>query len=434
MARDYREIPLWKNVSEEEWNDWGWQLQHRITSTEQLRQVIPVSEAEAEAIDHCLTLLRMAISPYYATLIDPDDPEDPVRRQAVPSLAETRQSPGEEADPLYEDADSPVPGLTHRYPDRVLFLVTDQCSMYCRHCTRRRLAGQTDRARSDEELASAIDYIRQTPAVRDVVVSGGDPLTLADGKLEEILRELRAIRHVEIIRVGTRMPVVVPSRVTRELAEMLARYHPVWVNVQFNHPRELTPEAAEACDLLSRQGIPLGNQSVLLRGVNDCPVTMRELVRGLLRIRVRPYYIYGCDPAFGLSHFRTSVAKGIEIIESLRGHVSGLAVPVFVVDAPGGGGKIPVGPDYVISRSPQMVVLRNYEGFISGVPEPADYQDPCARACPMCDHDPESVGVMKVLRGERPSLGSKESFRRRSHASVPEGGAGIGAGARGDGR
>lgn len=398
--RSYREVPAWSGVTDEQWNDWHWQLRNRITSTQQLRQVIPVSDDEVEGIDRCLTRLRMAISPYYLTLIDPDDPDDPIRKQAVPTLSETFRSPGEMADPLHEDVDSPVPGLTHRYPDRVLFLVTDQCSMYCRHCTRRRLAGQTDRALSSDQIARGIDYIRRTPAVRDVLLSGGDPLTMADSKLDAILSELRDIPHVEIIRIGTRMPVVLPQRITPELAEMLGRHHPLYVNVHFNHPREITAEAAHACDLLSRQGIPLGNQSVLLRGVNDCPVIMKQLVTGLLKIRVRPYYLYNCDPSLGINHFRTTVAKGIEIIESLRGHTSGLAVPVFVVDAPGGGGKIPVGPRYVISESPRTVVVRNYEGMICGVPEPQDYSDPCANGCPHCKDGAATIGLTRVLSGK----------------------------------
>ena len=417
MVRSYKDIPLWTDVPEEQWSDWRWQLRNRITTTDQLRQVIPVSEEEAAAVNQCLTLLRMAISPFYATLIHPDDPDDPIRKQAVPTLSETRRSPGESEDPLHEDVDAPVPGLTHRYPDRVLFLVTDQCSMYCRHCTRRRFAGQTDEIRSGDQIAAAIDYVRRTPAVRDVLLSGGDPLTLSDGRIEEILSRLRAIPHVEIIRIGTRMPVVLPQRVTRELASLLARYHPVYVNVHFNHPREITPEAARACDILSRVGIPLGNQSVLLRGVNDCPVIMKQLVHGLLRIRVRPYYIYQCDTSFGLSHFRTSTAKGIQIIESLRGHTTGLGVPDFVVDAPGGGGKIPIAPDYVISRSDTMVVLRNYEGFISGVREPSDYADPCGSACPWCAAD-STVGVAKILQGEIASIGSKESLKRRRQSGA----------------
>ena len=420
MARPYQDIPLWREVTEEQWNDWRWQMRNRISTTNQLQQVIHVSEKDAHAIDRCLSLLRMAISPYYATLIDPDDSDDPIRKQAVPTLAETTSSPGESEDPLHEEVDSPTPGLTHRYPDRVLFLVTDQCSMYCRHCTRRRFAGQTDGTRSDEEIARAIEYIQQTPAVRDVILSGGDPLTLSDDRLAGILSRLRAIPHVEIIRVGTRLPVTLPQRITPALASMLAQFHPIYVNVHFNHPKELTPEAKRACDLLSREGIPLGNQSVLLRGVNDCVVTMRELVRGLLRIRVRPYYVYSCDPSFGLSHFRTSIGKGIEIIESLRGHVSGLGVPVFVVDAPGGGGKIPVGPEYLISRSDRVVVLRNYEGFISGVTEPEDYRDPCAHGCTRCTRDPESVGVMKMLQGQRPTIESEESYRRGHQASLRE--------------
>jgi len=418
MSRRYRDISLWADVTDEQWADWRWQLQHRITTTEQLREIIPVSASEAEAIDTCLTLLRMAISPYYACLIDPDDPADPIRRQAVPTLAETMRSPGEHADPLNEEVDSPAPGLTHRYPDRVLFLVTDQCSMYCRHCTRRRLAGQTDRPRSREEIAAALDYIRRTPAVRDVLLSGGDPLTLDDDRLEEILSELRDMPHVEIVRIGTRMPAVMPQRVTPELAAMIAKYHPVWVSLHFNHPRELAPEAARACDILSRAGIPLGNQSVLLRGVNDCPVTMRQLLHGLLKIRVRPYYLYHCDPSFGLSLFRTSIGKGIEIIESLRGHTSGLAIPEFVVDAPGGGGKVPLGPQYLISRSDKRVVVRNYEGFMSAIEEPSDYADPCASGCPRC-RDDVALGITKLLRGEQVSIRSEESARRR--LAVPSG-------------
>ena len=413
MARSYKDIELWKDVTEEEWNDWRWQLKNRITTTENLRRVIPVSDDEANAINQCLTSLRMSISPYYAALIDPSDPDDPIRKQAVPTLCETHKSACEMADPLYEDVDSPVPGLTHRYPDRVLFLVTDQCSMYCRHCTRRRLSGQTDRARKSEEIAAAIEYIRRTPCVRDVLISGGDPLTLSDSKLESIIKELRAIPHVEIIRIGSRMPVVLPQRITKELADMLAKYHPIWMNVHFNHPNELTPEAAKACDILSRAGIPLGNQSVLLRGVNDCAVTMKKLVCGLMKIRVRPYYLYNCDPSIGISHFRTSVAKGIEIVESLRGHTTGLAVPTFVVDAPGGGGKIPVGPEYLITRSQKTVVLRNFEGLISGVPESTDYVDPCASGCERCLNEPQTVGVMRILRGEMRIIESEESLRVR---------------------
>jgi lysine 2,3-aminomutase len=389
MGRSFKEIPLWKDITEAQWNDWHWQLKNRITTTDKLRKVIPVSDEEAEAINQCLKLMRMAISPYYASLIDPDDPNDPIRKQAVPTLAETHRAPGECSDPLHEDVDSPAPGLTHRYPDRVLFLVTDQCSMYCRHCTRRRFAGQKDRARSRVELSAAFDYIRKTPAVRDVILSGGDPLTLDDDHLEAILAELKKIPHVEIIRIGSRMPVVLPQRVTPQLAAMLAKYHPLWLNVQFSHPNELTPEAEKACDILSRQGIPLGNQSVLLRGVNDCTEVMKKLVQGMMKFRVRPYYIYQCDMSFGLSHFRTSVAKGIEIIECLRGHTSGLAVPTYVVDSTGGGGKIPVAPQYLISQAEGEVILRNYANKIFKMPEPLDYRDPC-KTDPNHHHEEEA--------------------------------------------
>lgn len=372
--RDWHKIPLWQNVTEAEWNDWHWQVRNRLVTVEQLKQVVPLTTDEEEGIRRCLGSLRMAITPYYATLIDPANLNCPIRKQAIPTVAELHAGPYDMEDPLFEDVDSPVPGLTHRYPDRVLFLVTDQCSMYCRHCTRRRVAGQTDHMRNPAEIDAAIAYIRATPEVRDVLVSGGDPLTLDDEVLESIVARLRAIPHVEIIRIGTRIPVVSPQRVTEGLCRMLRKYHPVWVNTHFNSPRELTPAAARACAMLADAGIPLGNQSVLLRGVNDHPATMRELVHGLMRFRVRPYYIYQCDLSRGLSHFRTSVARGIEIIENLRGHTTGLAVPTYVIDVPGGGGKVPVGPEYVISQGASKVVLRNYEGVISVYHEPDDYR------------------------------------------------------------
>ena len=290
--------------------------------------------------------------------------------QAVPTLAEMHRSEADDADPLHEDADSPAPGLTHRYPDRVLFLITDQCSMYCRHCTRRRLAGETDGARSREDIDACIEYIRKTPVVRDVLLSGGDALCVEDDTLEYIISELRKIDHVEIVRLGSRTPVVMPMRITDNLVNMLKKYHPIWLNTHFNHPQEITEDAAEACRKLADAGIPLGNQSVLLRGVNDCKHIMRELVHKLVKNRVRPYYIYICDLSVGIEHFRTSVAKGIEIIEGLRGHTSGYAVPTFVVDAPGGGGKTPVMPQYIISETPDKVILRNYEGVITTYTQP----------------------------------------------------------------
>ncbi|MDI3523885.1 lysine 2,3-aminomutase [Kosmotoga sp.] len=370
--RDYKKIPLWKDVTEKEWNDWRWQVRNRITTVEQLKQVINITKEEEEGIKNCLKTLRMAITPYYATLMDPDNPKCPIRRQAVPTEKELIVDRWDMLDPLHEDEDSPVPGLTHRYPDRVLLLITDQCSMYCRHCTRRRFAGQLDKPRTKREIDKAIEYIRETPQVRDVLLSGGDALLVDDSVLEYILKELRKIPHVEIIRIGSRTPVVLPQRITPELVKMLKKYHPIWLNTHFNHPKEITPESAKACETLANVGIPLGNQSVLLRGVNDSPYIMMELVHQLVKIRVRPYYIYQCDLSQGIGHFRTSIRKGIAIMESLIGHTSGFCVPTFVVDAPGGGGKIRVMPQYVVSQSDRTVVLRNYEGVITTYHEPEE--------------------------------------------------------------
>ena len=365
-----------------EWDDWRWQMKNRIQTLDRLREYIELTPEEIKGINSCLQKFRMAITPYYASLMDPADPHCPIRRQAIPSAHELISYRHDLDDPLNEDKDSPVPGLTHRYPDRVLLLVTDQCSMYCRHCTRRRMAGQKDGALPPKQIEMALEYIRKTPVIRDVVVSGGDPLTLSDARVELLLQELRNIPHVEIIRIGTRTPVVMPQRITPELCRMIQKYHPVWVNTHFNHPKEITPESSRACELMADFGIPVGNQSVLLKGVNDCPHIMKELVRKLLKIRIRPYYIYQCDLARGIGHFRTSVGKGIQIMENLRGHTSGLAVPHFVIDAPGGGGKIPVTPQYVISQSDRQVVLRNYEGKIFVYTEPENNRSHCC--CPTC--------------------------------------------------
>ncbi len=369
-----KEVPLWKGVSDGEWNDWKWQVANRIVTVDQLRQVIDIDDDEADAIGRSLGKLRMAITPYYASLMDPVDPRCPIRMQAVPTEKETRLGKADLLDPLHEDVDSPVPGLTHRYPDRGLFLITDQCSMYCRHCTRRRHAGETDKAYGDEQIKKGIEYVRRTPTFRDVLLSGGDPLTVDDDRLEWVISELRAIPHVDFVRLGTRMPVVCPQRITDKLCSMLRKYHPVWLNTQFNHPKEITKESAEACARLADAGVPLGNQSVLLKGINDCPYLMRELSQRLLKIRVNPYYIYQCDLSEGIEHFRTSVGKGIQIIEYLRGHTTGMAQPLFIVDAPGGGGKIPVGPNYVVSQSDRKVILRNYEGVLTVYTEPDDNQ------------------------------------------------------------
>jgi len=364
---------LFPNVTDAEWNDWKWQLANRIETVEDLQKYVTLTPAEIEGANKTLESLRMSITPYYISKINPEDPYDPIRKQAVPLEAEIARSQFDLDDPLNEDGDSPVPGLTHRYPDRVLLLVTDQCAMYCRHCTRRRFAGQNDDSMPMEQIDEAIAYIARTPQIRDVIISGGDALAITDESLEYILSNLRKIDHVQIIRLGTRTPVVMPQRITPELCEIIKKYHPIWVNTHFNHPNEITPEAKQACEMLANAGCQLGNQSVLLAGINDSVYVMKELVNLLTYIRVRPYYIYQCDLSNGLEHFRTPVSKGIEIIEGLRGHTSGLCNPTFVVDAPGGGGKIPVMPQYVISQSPGKVVLRNFEGFITTYYEPETY-------------------------------------------------------------
>jgi len=359
----------------------------------------------------------MAITPYYLSLIDMNDYEnDPVFKQAVPTVFETKISLNDMSDPLHEDIDSPVPLITHRYPDRVLFLVTDQCSMYCRHCTRRRLAGQTDKPASDDLINNAIEYIRKTKEVRDVLISGGDPLTLSDERLERIIKAVREISHVEIIRIGSRVPVVLPMRITDDLVNMLKKYHPIYLNTHFNHPKELTLESKEACEKLANAGIPLGNQTVLLRGINDDPKIMKRLMQLLLTIRVKPYYIYQCDLSQGIEHFRTKISKGIEIIEYMRGHTTGFSVPTFVVDAPGGGGKIPVMPNYLISMSPEKVVLRNYEGFITTYTEP-NYQQQELKGNEkyLKEEFLSKDGVAKLLNGEQISLVPKDNMREKRH-------------------
>ena len=409
--RPYRSIPLWEDIDEAQWNDWRWQLANRVTTVNELNQIINLTDEEKEIIEKSLNTLRMAITPYYASLMDPTDPTCPVRMRAVPKILETQVSPEDMVDPLHEDVDSPVPGVTHRYPDRVLFLVTDQCSMYCRHCTRRRVAGETDRPRSQAEIDEAIAYVRDTRGVRDVLLSGGDPLTLSTDRLEYIVAKLHEIPHVEIIRYGTSIPVVMPQRVTDELLDMMKKYQPIWLNTHFNHPKEITAESRQALAKLADAGIVLGNQSVLLKGVNDCPYIMKELVQRLVQNRVRPYYLYQCDLSRGIAHFRTSVSKGIEIIEHLRGHTSGFAVPRFIVDVPGGGGKTPVGPCYVLSRNERTVIFRNYEGVISKYIEPEDTRfGGCPEKCHICEEreqrglDQPRVGLESLFSGDVASL------------------------------
>lgn len=414
--RHYSEIELWKDVTDKEWNDWHWQVRNRIDTIEDLKKVINLTPKEEEGVNAALKTLRMGITPYYALLMDKDDPNCPVRMQAVPTLYETYISDADLDDPLHEDTDSPVPGLTHRYPDRVLLLITDMCSMYCRHCTRRRFAGQKDDESPLDNIDRAIEYIRNTPVVRDVLLSGGDCLLVSDERLEYIFKKLREIPHVEVIRLGSRTPVVLPQRITPELVNMFKKYHPVWLNTHFNHSKEITPEAERACKLLADAGVPLGNQSVLLRGVNDCVHVMKKLMHDLVRMRIRPYYIYQCDLSAGIEHFRTPVSKGIEIIEGLRGHTSGYAVPTFVVDAPGGGGKIPVMPNYVLSQSPDRVILRNYEGVITTYTEPKAYDDECT--CPVCKGEKEQkmTGVAGLLQGNNLALEPSDLDRRnRGH-------------------
>ena len=399
-----RRFELFKDVTDDQWNDWKWQLKNRIETVDQLKKYIPLTKEEEEGIRQCLQTLRMAITPYYISLIDINDPYDPIRKQAIPTAFEVHQADADLLDPLHEDADSPVPGLTHRYPDRALLLITHQCAMYCRHCTRRRFAGQNDSAMPMERIDNAIEYIAKTPVIRDVLLSGGDAFLVSDEKLEYIVKKLREIPHVEIVRIGSRVPVVLPQRITPKFVNMLAKYHPIWVNTHFNHPNEITEESKLACERMANVAIPLGNQSVLLKGVNDCVHVMKELVNKLVVIRVRPYYIYQCDLSMGLEHFRTPVSKGFEIIEGLRGHTSGFCVPTFVVDAPGGGGKIPVMPNYVISQSHNKVILRNFEGVITTYEEPLHYVPGCN--CEVCRGEKivHKVGVAGLLNGQQISL------------------------------
>lgn len=412
MNRDYREIALWSDIAKEEWNDWQWQISNRITTLEELEQVINLSDEERLGIKSSLKKFRMAITPYYAMLMDSENRDCPIRRQAVPTIYETHISKCDSKDPLHETKDSPIPGLTHRYPDRALLLITDQCSMYCRHCTRRRFAGHDDKELTMYNIKRAIEYIRDTVEIRDVLLSGGDALCISDNRLEFILDSLRAIKHVEVIRIGTRAPVVMPQRITPELCDMLKKYHPLWINTHFNHPKEITNDAVNACSMLADAGIPLGNQSVLLKGINDCPYIMKSLVQKLVKNRVRPYYLYQCDLSEGIEHFRTSVSVGIEIIEMLRGHTSGFAVPTFVVDAPGGGGKIPLNPQYLISQSGEKVILRNFEGVICTYTEPEDKTHQCNN-CGLCDKykNNEYRGLEKLYREEKVCLVPKSNVR-----------------------
>ncbi|MFV1994225.1 MAG: KamA family radical SAM protein [Verrucomicrobiales bacterium] len=368
----------WEGVSAEDWNDWGWQLRHRVTSLPGLEEHLNLSAPERSGVLLSGNKLAMAITPHFLNLIDRDDPDCPIRRQVVPRIEETRAEPQEMADPCGEDENMPVPGLVHRYPDRVLFLVTDRCAAYCRYCTRSRVVSGAGEQSLETDFEEVYNYLEEHTEVRDVLLSGGDPLLFGDARLEKILRRLREIEHIEFIRIGSRVPIFLPQRITPELCEMLRNYHPLWMSVHVNHPRELTLEVREALERLADHGIPLGNQSVLMRGVNDDPLVMKTLVHKLLQCRVRPYYLYQMDLIQGSRHLRTSVRRGIEIIEELRGHTSGYAIPQYVIDAPGGGGKIPLNPNYVVRHTGERVILRNFEGRIFEYPE-----EPPVKAAPV---------------------------------------------------
>jgi len=352
------------DITNAQWNSWRWQVTHRLESAAQLEKMFRLSHSEHDALYSEDNVFPFAVTPYYASLLHPDDPDDPLRRTVIPVMKEHVRSFGEADDPLCEDAMSPVPGIIHRYPDRVLFLVTPWCSTYCRYCTRSRMVGNHKIALKSykKRISGALTYIASNPAIRDVLLSGGDPLTLDNIRLEWLLREVRNIPHVEVIRIGTKVPVVLPQRITDDLVMMLRQYHPLWMSVHVTHPKEITSEAQRAFNVLADAGIPLGSQTVLLSGVNDDSAILRDLYHRLMRVRVKPYYLYQCDPITGSAHFRTSVEKGVEMIASLQGHTSGYAVPRYVIDAPGGGGKIPIEPDRRVSRSGGMLELVNYEG------------------------------------------------------------------------
>ena len=357
-------------VTDAEWNDWHWQMRNRVRSLEQFEQMLELTESERRAMQQGGSMLPVGITPYYFSLLDPHDPLQPLRRTVVPVQAEFLRSAGEADDPLGEEESTPVSTIVHRYPDRVLFLVHDHCSTYCRYCTRSRVVGQGELMPQKDRLEEGLAYIRRTPAVRDVLLSGGDPLTIGDERLDWLLGELRRIPHVQFIRIGTMVPVAMPQRITPKLVRMLKKHHPLWMSIHFTHPDECTPESVRACRRLADAGIPLGSQTVLLKGVNDNVETMKALLHRELMMRVRPYYLYQCDPISGSAHFRTSVAKGLEIIQGLRGWTSGYALPNYVIDAPGGGGKIPLQPEYLVGRDGDDILVRSFTGQIHRYPDP----------------------------------------------------------------
>ena len=405
-----RRHPVWADVPQHLWDDWRWQSQHAIRTVRQLRQLLSFTPAELTAMEALEAHYKLAIPPYYFSLINPDDSQDPIRLQAIPAPAELENPSGYELeDPLEEDKDMPVPGLTHRYPDRALLAITHVCTMYCRFCTRKRktmVRGGWESVNENDQRM--IDYIRAHPEIRDIIVSGGDPLTLPPAKLRFFVESLAAIPHVDVIRIGTRVPVTLPQRLYDQgLIDLLAGAEKVWIQTHFNHPREVTPEAARVCKSLLRAGMPVNNHTVLMKGVNDTVATMRDLMRALLRIKVRPYDLFHCDPVISAGHFRTSVWKGLEIMEGLRGHLSGLGIPTYVVDAPHGGGKIPLMPNYLVSASDDAVILRNYEGML------IRYQ---AEDKPTTATPTRTRGVSALLQGTQTALipeGNERMKRRR---------------------
>lgn len=417
MTLNEKQLNITKKINKSDdlsnWKDWKWQLKHAVKDFETFQKLtnIKFSDNEHKKIKETINKFPLSVTPYYLSLINKNDykndyKNDPIFKQSFPSDKELIMDKYDMNDPLSEDKDSPVEGITHRYPDRLLFHVSNVCSMYCRHCTRKRKVGDIDHIPCRDKLKEGIEYIKKTPAIRDVLLSGGDPFMLSDDLIDWLLHEISSIEHVEIIRIGTRMPVVLPYRITENLVNIIKKYHPVYVNTHFNHPREITASAKEALRKMADAGIPLGNQTVLLADVNDCPRIIKKLMHKLVQNRVKPYYLYQCDMSEGLSHFRTPVGKGIEIIESLIGHTSGFCVPTYVIDAPGGGGKIPVMPNYLISWSTNKVILRNYEGVITVYKEPDSYEQTyCDRNCDKCNlqlqlddaEEVDCIGIEKLL-------------------------------------
>lgn len=399
---------LWPDVTAANWHDWRWQMRNRLRSMEHLTLLQNVEPHKAAQYRRLIEVFHYSITPHYLSLIDWDDPEDPIRKQCIPDLKEIELQTAGDDDPLEEEADMQVPGLVHRYPDRVLAVVTKTCAMYCRHCTRKRIWHEGESARTKKDMIAMVNYIRATPEIREVIVSGGDPLTMNPDLLDWFLGELRGISHVEVLRIGTRVPVVLPMRITDELVRMLASHRPLWLNTQFNHPREITPESREACDRILKAGIPVSNQSVLLRGVNDSVDVMRELCHGLQRIMVRPYYLFQCDPVKGVEHFRTNIWKGVEILEMMRGYTGGLCIPTFVVDAPGGGGKIPLQPFYLLSATDKDVLLRNYEGMIIKYFNPGNAD---LKRSKKTNGNGKVGGTAQLIKGNKKVLVPEEALR-----------------------